>query len=88
MSFPDTGPQADGTRTAEQWLNAMGEDMGVIRMQLKDTVEHGDQLTREDIARNIAIAQKEATRLHSDIRRFAEEVHGITREDLDKVGPL
>src|SRR5262252_9156121 len=38
LRWPDEGPQPDGTRTAEQWLNAMGEDAAIIREKVREVV--------------------------------------------------
>lgn len=84
--FPDTGPGEDGRRSVEQWKNAMAEDMSLVRMYVDETLNH--DLPREEIALKIACARKEAGRLESDLRRFGEEVHGLTREDFDNVGHL
>lgn len=83
----DTSKNPDGTRGPEQWMNAIGEDTGIIRLQLKETVDEQikDQI---DIPKNIAVALKEVRRLESDIYRFAQEVHGIDRKTIDDVGPL
>jgi hypothetical protein len=85
--FPDTGPQQDGTRTAAQWMNTMGEDAGLIRSYLQDTLDDNG-LDRDEIAKKCALARKEAQRLLSDVGRFASEVHGLSRQDLDEVGRL
>lgn len=85
QAFPDTGPEKDGRRTAEQWINAMAEDTGIIAHNIAQTVKYPDDT---DIARNIAVALKEARRLQSDIYRFAKEVHDISREEIDNQGPL
>src|SRR3954471_7582706 len=83
--FPDTGPSPDGTRTADQWLNAMVEDIAIIRMQINEA-KRADA-TPEDRAKAIGLAQKEAIRLLSDIARFGKDVWGITKEDIDAQGP-
>lgn len=86
MGFPDTGPGPDGQRTAEQWMNAMGEDVGILRSNLQQSLEEG--LERAEIAKHVAIALKEVRRLTRDIERFGDEVHGLTQEDYDAVGSL
>ena len=90
MSWPDTGPGEDGRRTAAQWVNAITEDMTLINTNIGRTLPYelalGEPST--DKVRSVAIALKEARRLQSDIYRFAEEIHGITREQIDRVGPL
>jgi len=40
---------------------------------------------RCDPARSIAIALKEAIRLHRDLYRFADEPLGITRDEIDQI---
>jgi hypothetical protein len=81
--FPDTGPLPDGSRTTEQWINAMGEDVGLVRSYVKRSLEGED-----DPALMIALALKEARRLQSDLYRFARESLGIGREEIDRQGPL
>lgn len=81
--FPDTGPGEGGRRSKEQWLNAMQEDIGIIRTHVTGEFNDG-----KPSATDIAVALKEAHRLESDIRRFADEVHGISADDIRGVGPL
>jgi hypothetical protein len=82
----DSGPQPDGTRTARQWMTAMGQDANLIATYLRESMT--PDRPRELVARDVALARKEAQRLLSDIRRFADEVHGLSKEDVDRVGPL
>lgn len=81
FTFPDTGPQKDGTRTKEQWLAAINEDFWILKKALHDSIV--DDLDKEDRAHKCAIAFKESRRLNSDILRFAQEVHGISREEIE-----
>lgn len=83
MSFPDTGPQEDGTRTAAQWLAAMGEDVGMVNYQVKETLREESDAEYKAVC--LAVALKEARHLQSDIYRFAKEVHGIERATIDEI---
>jgi hypothetical protein len=83
MAFPDTGPQKDGTRTEEQWFNAMGQDVAIIHTNLLE-IRDG-HATGGDITRNLAIVLKEARRLESDIYRYAREIHDISKEDIHSI---
>lgn len=95
--FPDTGPGDDGRRTEDQWLAAMSEDTALLTMQVMQTTTGRlkrltdgmtDTERREFIALRIAIALKEARRLTSDLYRYADEVHGIDRNTIERQGPL
>ena len=79
----DAGPGEDGRRSAEQWLNAVCEDAAIVRTQLESTLREGRDKTLA-----IAVALKEARRMQHDIYRFAHEVHGISRHEIDQRGPL
>lgn len=85
-AFPDTGPQADGHRSEGQWLNAMAEDMGIIRRNIEDVAFPRERAMDQsrDKSLSFAVALKESRRLTSDIYRYAQEVHGITREEIDR----
>ena len=85
--FSKADPNPDGTRGAEQWLTTMSEGVSIIRNNLIDSVTLAE-MADEDIPRSLALAAKEARRLLSDIYRFGEEVHGITEDEIDSVGPL
>lgn len=76
--FPDTGPREDGTRSQEQWLNCIREDLGIIWSNVKETTE----VDSEEVRTLLENALKESRRLTSDIQRLAEEVHEIPRNEL------
>lgn len=80
----DTGPYEDGRRSAAQWLSVVREDAGIVHAQLASTLNEGSD--KSDKARCIAVALKEARRMHSDIYRFAQEVHGLSRDAIDGQG--
>lgn len=84
--FANAGPQDDGTRTADQWWAAMGEDVAIVRTHMRRVI-NADVIDadKETITKEVALARKEARRLVSDIERFAKEIHGIEREEIDKV---
>jgi hypothetical protein len=75
----DTGPDADGRRSSAQWLNAVREDAGIVHAQLESSLRAGS-----DPARCIAVALRETRRMQSDIYRFAQEVHGLSRAEVDQ----
>lgn len=80
-AFPDTGPKEDGTRTKGQWLNAMAEDIGIIRSHILNVAHRSDEF---DISKEIAIAIKESRRLTNDLYRFAREIFEIERDAIDE----
>jgi hypothetical protein len=70
-------------RTRDEWVQAMGEDVKLINYYLR--------LRREDeepTALSFAMALKEARRLQSDIYRYAHDIYGISKEDIDAERPL
>lgn len=85
QGFPDTGPGEDGRRNTQQWLNAISEDMSIAFRQLRETIERP---YAPDKALKLALARKELNRALSDVYRFGEEVHSISREEIDSQGPL
>lgn len=79
--FPDEGPGEGGTRTAEQWLNAMGTDVGIIREKVREVATINSV---EQAARSLALAVKEAERLKRDIYRYGSEAYDIAKEAIDE----
>jgi hypothetical protein len=75
----DTSPDLpDGRRSAERWLAAVHEDAGIVQLQLEATLREG--ANKLDC---LGSALHEARRMVSDIYRFASEVHGLRRDDID-----
>jgi len=79
--WDDEGPRPDGTRTAAQWLAAMGEDAAIIREKVREVIMMDDP---EEVSKTLALALKEAQRLQRDIYRYGEEAYGIARDAIDR----
>lgn len=75
----DAGPGGDRRRSAPQWLNAIREDAGIVHAQLESTLSAGSAKVG-----CLTVALKEARRMQSDIYRFAQEVHGLSRHEIDQ----
>jgi hypothetical protein len=84
MPYPD--------RTVEEWKGELTQDMKLISMYVLNALD-ADQEGGDDgwgnplHHRAWAMALKEARRLQSDLYRMAEKA-GVSREEIDKVGPL
>jgi hypothetical protein len=70
-------------RDLKEWKKEIGDDMSLINRYLGDTDEEGSHRPK-----SFALALKEARRLQSDIYRVARDVYGLSREDIDAIGPL
>lgn len=79
-------------RTIDQWKVEIDEDLKLIKRYAKDALdpelsEGKDGWGNLMHHRSWAMALKEARRLESDLYRMAE-VAGVTRQEIDNVGPL
>jgi hypothetical protein len=71
-------------RTEAEWIKEMGEDVSIIHSKLRE-IKEGHVQDIGEVTLNIAIALKEARRLQSDLYRYAQDVFGITREEIDEI---
>jgi hypothetical protein len=68
------------TRNKQQWLSAMQTDMNIIH----DCVDQASDPEWVDPALKMASAIKESRRLTSDLYRYAEDILGLTRQEIDE----
>jgi hypothetical protein len=71
-------------RTLAEWKVEVDADMHLINHYLRETDRAGEQ----ERPLRFALALKEARRLQKDIYRVARDVYGLSREDIDAIGPL